>query len=69
MLAHELSHVTQRHISRMIDQSDRQAPMVIGAMILGAVVASRNPQAGRAVITGGQAVAARDAPRASRSGS
>ena len=59
VLAHELSHVTQRHISRMIDQSDRQAPLVIGAMILGAAVASRNPQAGRAVITGGQAVAAR----------
>ncbi len=59
VLAHELSHVTQRHISRMIDQGDRQAPWVIGAMILGAAVASRNPQAGQAMITGGQAVAAR----------
>ncbi|HMA08460.1 MAG TPA: M48 family metalloprotease, partial [Ramlibacter sp.] len=34
VLAHELSHVTQRHISRLMTQQSRQAPLVIAAMIL-----------------------------------
>ncbi len=57
VLAHELSHVTQRHIARMITQSNRQAPLLLGAMILGAMAASKNPQAAGAVITGAQAAA------------
>jgi len=58
VLGHELSHVTQRHISRLLTQQTRQAPWVIGAMILGALAASKNPQAASAAIVGGQAVAA-----------
>jgi predicted Zn-dependent protease len=57
VLAHELSHVTQRHISRLMTQQNRQAPWLIGAMILGALAASRNPEAANAMIVGGQAVA------------
>ncbi|MFM8609007.1 MAG: M48 family metalloprotease [Burkholderiaceae bacterium] len=57
VLAHELSHVTQRHIARMITQSNRQAPLLLGAMILGAMAASKNPQAAGAIITGAQAAA------------
>jgi len=57
VLAHEMSHVTQRHISRLITQQSRQAPWVIGAMILGALAASKNPEAGNAMMTGGQALA------------
>jgi predicted Zn-dependent protease len=62
VLAHELSHVTQRHIARMISQQGRQGPMVIGAMILGMLAASRtaNPSsmsAANAVMVGGQAAA------------
>ena len=45
VLAHELSHVTQRHIARMIAQQGRQGPMVIGAMILGMLAASRTGNA------------------------
>ncbi len=41
VLAHELSHVTQRHIARMIAQQGRQGPLVIGAMVLAMVAASR----------------------------
>ena len=41
VLAHELSHVTQRHISRMVTQQNQQAPLMLAAMILGALVASR----------------------------
>lgn len=58
VLAHELSHVTQRHISRLISQQNSQAPWVIGAMILGALAGSRSPDAANALIVGGQAVAA-----------
>ena len=35
VLAHELSHVTQRHISRLITQQSKQTPLLLGAMILG----------------------------------
>ena len=58
VLGHELSHVTQRHISRLLTKQSQQAPWLIGAMILGALAASKNPQAASAVIVGGQAVAA-----------
>lgn len=58
VLGHELSHVSQRHISRLISQQERQAPWMIGAMILGALAASKNPQAASALMAGGQAVAA-----------
>jgi predicted Zn-dependent protease len=62
VLAHELSHVTQRHIARMISQQGRQGPMVMGAMILGMLAASRTANASsmsaaNAVMVGGQAAA------------
>ncbi len=57
VLAHELSHVTQRHISRLMTQQNRQTPWLIGAMILGAIAASKNPDAANAVVAGGQALA------------
>ena len=57
VLAHELSHVTQRHISRLMTQQSTTGPLMIGAMILGALAASRNPGAAGALIGGGQAVA------------
>ena len=57
VLAHELSHVTQRHISRLMSQQNRQAPWMIGAMILGALAASKNPEAANAMVAGGQALA------------
>ncbi|WP_293641443.1 M48 family metalloprotease [Polaromonas sp.] len=60
VLAHELSHVTQRHISRLITQQSRQTPWMIGAMILGVLAASKSPDAASAAIVGGQAVAAQN---------
>ncbi|HQC86505.1 MAG TPA: M48 family metalloprotease, partial [Rhodoferax sp.] len=58
VLAHELSHVTQRHIARMMTRQSEQAPWLLGAMILGALAASKSPGAANAAIIGGQAVAA-----------
>ena len=60
VLAHELSHVTQRHIARMISQQGKQGPMVMGAMILGMLAASRtgnasSMSAANAMMVGGPA--------------
>ena len=57
VLAHELSHVTQRHISRLIAQQNKQTPLLLGTMILGALAASKNPAATQALVVGGQALA------------
>ena len=58
VLAHEVSHVTQRHIARLMTQQSRQAPWMIAAMVLGALAASKSPQAGTAAMVGGQALMA-----------
>ena len=55
VMAHELSHVTQRHIARMQDQQGRTTPFLIAGMILGVLAASRSPDAAGAVMMGGTA--------------
>jgi len=55
VLAHELSHVTQRHISRMMTRQSQQAPWMLGAMILGVLAASKSPGGANALIVGSQA--------------
>lgn len=57
VLAHELSHVTQRHIARSIDEQAKMTPWMVGAMILGALAASKSPQSAQALVVGGQAAA------------
>jgi predicted Zn-dependent protease len=59
VLAHELSHVTQRHIARSIDNGRRQSLIGTAAMILGVLAAARSnsPDAANALIVGGQAAA------------
>src|SRR5207244_9583635 len=57
VLAHELSHVTQRHISRLMTNQSRQTPLIIAAMILGALAAGKNSDMLSAAVVGGQAVA------------
>ena len=57
VLAHELSHVSQRHISRLMSKQSAQTPWVIGAMILGILAASKSTESANALIVGGQAVA------------
>jgi predicted Zn-dependent protease len=57
VMAHELSHVTQRHIARMIGQQSRQSWVSIASLLLGVLAASRNPTAAQAMIYGGQAAA------------
>ena len=57
VLAHELSHVTQRHIVRSIGTQQRQSLVSLASIVLGVLAASKAPQAAQALITGGQAVA------------
>jgi beta-barrel assembly-enhancing protease len=57
VLAHELSHVTQRHIARQIEGQGKTTPLMIGSMILGVLAASRSAQGAQALIVGGQAAA------------
>ena len=58
VLGHELSHVTQRHISRLLSKQSQQLPWMIGSVLLGALAAGKNADAANALIVGGQAVAA-----------
>ena len=59
VLAHELSHVTQRHIARSMEQQARQTPLVLAAMVLGVLAAGKNGDMGQAVIAGTSALAVR----------
>ena len=60
VLAHELSHVTQRHIARGLASSNRQSLVGVAAMLLGVLAAARasSPDAAQAAIVGGQAAMA-----------
>src|SRR5438105_12752861 len=57
VLAHELSHITQRHIARGIANSKRQSLIGVAATILGILAASRSNSVdgAQAVIATGQA--------------
>ncbi|PIT83516.1 M48 family metalloprotease [Limnohabitans sp. 15K] len=66
VLAHELSHVTQRHIARSMDEQGKMTPLLIGSMILGALAISKNPQAATGLMVGGQAAAIQSQLRYSR---
>ncbi len=57
VMAHELSHVTQRHIARSIESAGRQNALGLATMLLGMIAAARsnNPDMARAAIAGGQA--------------
>lgn len=60
VLAHELSHVTQRHIARRIAGDSRNSLLATAGLIAGIIAASRsgNANAVQAAIVGSQAAAA-----------
>ncbi len=66
VLAHELSHVSQRHIARMMSNEQRMAPWMIAGMILGALAMGSNPNAAGAAIAGSTAAAAQQSLNFSR---
>lgn len=60
VLAHEITHVTQRHIARGMVNAQRQTLAAMAGMILGLIAASRatSSDAAQAVVMGSQAAAA-----------
>jgi len=52
VLSHEIAHVTQRHIARMIAKSKEDALGRSAAVLAGVVAGTRNPELGQALITG-----------------
>lgn len=67
VMAHELTHVTQRHIARMLGEEKKSTPLLVAGMILGALAASKSPDAANALILGGQAAAIQNQLSFSRS--
>ncbi|MFZ8940285.1 MAG: M48 family metalloprotease, partial [Burkholderiaceae bacterium] len=58
VLAHELTHVTQRHISRMLAQRARDTPLWMAALLLGVAAAGSDPSLAQAAMAGAPALAA-----------
>ncbi|VAW69484.1 Exported zinc metalloprotease YfgC precursor [hydrothermal vent metagenome] len=56
VMAHEISHVTQRHLARAMTESNTSPAAMFASILAGILLASKNPEAGAALIMGGQAV-------------
>ena len=52
VIAHEIAHVTQRHLARMFEEAKRFSLPTAAAMIGALVIATQDPAAGQAAITG-----------------
>ena len=51
VLAHEVSHVTQRHIARSIEARQKSSPLQIASLLGSILIAVVNPEAGMAAIS------------------
>ena len=51
VLAHEISHVTQRHLARKIEAQSRSQPLSMAGMISGVLIALVNPTVGMAALS------------------
>lgn len=60
VLAHEIGHVTQRHIARLFGQQRQSSGVMIAAALLAAIAASRSPDAAMGIVSLGQTVAVRE---------
>jgi len=58
VVAHEISHVTQRHIARRIAAQQKSSPLQIASLLGGILLAVANPEAGIAAISATQAASA-----------
>lgn len=57
VISHEIGHVTQRHIARMLGQQRQDMLIPLASMVLGALAARSNPDAAGALMTSGQGIA------------
>jgi predicted Zn-dependent protease len=58
VLSHEISHVTQRHLSRRFEDQKRSSPLTLAGMLGGILLAVVAPEAGMATMMATQAGAA-----------
>jgi predicted Zn-dependent protease len=56
VLAHEISHVTQRHIARRAQATQRSSPLAMASLLGSILLAIANPEAGMAALSTTQAV-------------
>lgn len=56
VLAHEIAHVTQHHIARMVKASSEQGPAMLAALAVAILASRTNPDAANAAIVGSQAL-------------
>jgi len=66
VMAHEIAHITQQHVERMIAREKRSKVGTAAAVIAGLVVGSQDAQAGQAILTSGLAVGAHNSLSFSR---
>lgn len=57
VLAHEIGHVAQRHIARMVGSQKQDSMIALAAMLLGALTMRGSSDAGAAVMMGGTGLA------------
>jgi beta-barrel assembly-enhancing protease len=57
VIAHEIGHVTQRHIARMLAREKQSSVVMLASLVLAALAASSNPQAAMGVASLGSSVA------------
>ncbi len=57
VMAHEIGHVAQRHIARMLGKQKQDMLIPLSAIVLGALTAMSSPDAGMAMMMGGQGLA------------
>ena len=57
VMAHEIGHVSQRHIARMLGNQRQDALIPLASMVLGALAARARSDAGAALMMGGQGLA------------
>lgn len=57
VVAHEIGHVSQRHIARMLGNQRQDSLIPLAAMVLAALAASSSPDASAALMMGGQGLA------------
>lgn len=57
VLSHEIGHVSQRHIARMLGRQRQDALIPLASMVLAALAAGSNPDMAGALMMGGQGVA------------
>lgn len=56
VMAHEIQHVQQEHLSRMFDQGKKGMLTTLGSIVGALIVGSQNPQAGMGIMMGGMAL-------------